>query len=86
MLYRFREAQAAELGLAAPKKFERRPADSSRVDNVRDADKWRGQVIRDISRKISKIMDSKFMNMLCFSFYVLCFSSWFDCFDDRYLN
>ncbi|KAJ3045908.1 NineTeen Complex (NTC) component [Rhizophlyctis rosea] len=56
MLYRFREAQAAELGLGSKK--ERRPYLASQCDNLKDADKWRGQVIRDISRKVSKIQDS----------------------------
>ncbi|KAJ3036145.1 NineTeen Complex (NTC) component [Rhizophlyctis rosea] len=56
MLYRFREAQAAELGLGSRK--ERRPYLASQCDNLKDADKWRGHVIRDISRNVSKIQDS----------------------------
>jgi pre-mRNA-splicing factor ISY1 len=58
MLYRFREAQAAEMGLSVGiRKGEKRPS-SSTVTNFREADKWRGQIIRDISKKISRIQDS----------------------------
>ncbi|KAJ3229406.1 NineTeen Complex (NTC) component [Chytriomyces hyalinus] len=55
MLYRFREAQAAELGIGI--KNERRPTNSARVTTVREADRWRGDIIREISRKVSKIQD-----------------------------
>ncbi|CAG8727130.1 11286_t:CDS:2, partial [Ambispora leptoticha] len=55
MLYRFREAQAAELGLLKPK--ERRPYLASDCTNVREAEKWRQQILREISRKVSKIQD-----------------------------
>ncbi|KAJ3377956.1 NineTeen Complex (NTC) component [Entophlyctis sp. JEL0112] len=56
MLYRFREAQNAELGIGI--KNERRPTNSASVTSVREADKWRGNIIREISRKVSKIQDS----------------------------
>ncbi|TPX55060.1 hypothetical protein PhCBS80983_g05632 [Powellomyces hirtus] len=55
MLYRFREAQAAELGF---KKSERRPYLASEVTSLKEAEKWRHQVIREISKKVSKIQDS----------------------------
>ncbi|KAI9338194.1 Isy1-like splicing family protein [Obelidium mucronatum] len=55
MLYRFREAQNAELGIGI--KQERRPTNSARVTTVREADRWRGDIIREISRKVSKIQD-----------------------------
>ncbi|KAJ3073361.1 NineTeen Complex (NTC) component [Podochytrium sp. JEL0797] len=55
MLYRFREAQNAELGIGI--KNERRPGNSGRVSTVREADRWRGDIIREISRKVSKIQD-----------------------------
>ncbi|KAJ3132450.1 NineTeen Complex (NTC) component [Physocladia obscura] len=55
MLYRFREAQMAELGIGI--KNERRPGSSAGVTTVREADKWRGDIIREISRKVSKIQD-----------------------------
>ncbi|CAG8481694.1 234_t:CDS:2 [Ambispora gerdemannii] len=56
MLYRFREAQAAELGLLKPK--ERRPYLASDCTNVREAEKWRQQILREVSRKVSKIQDA----------------------------
>lgn len=55
MLYRFREAQAAELGLKPV--HEKRPYSASSVDNLQDAERWRGDVIREISRKVTRIMD-----------------------------
>lgn len=55
MLHRFRAAQAAELGIQTGP--QRRPRVASRVTNLRDAEKWRGDVLRDISRKVSKIQD-----------------------------
>ncbi|KAJ3026193.1 UNVERIFIED_CONTAM: NineTeen Complex (NTC) component [Siphonaria sp. JEL0065] len=55
MLYRFREAQNAELGIGI--KQERRPGNTARVSTVREADRWRGDIIREISRKVSKIQD-----------------------------
>lgn len=57
MLYRFREAQAAELGLSRPQK--KRPAVASEVRNLPESEKWRRQVLSEISRKVSKIQDSK---------------------------
>lgn len=59
MLYRFREAQAVQLGLVKPK--ERRPYLASDCNNLKDAEKWRQQIIREISRKVSKIQDGKFI-------------------------
>jgi pre-mRNA-splicing factor ISY1 len=54
-LYRFREAQAAELGIAPSS--AKRPRVASRVANLRECEKWRGEVLREISRKVSKIQD-----------------------------
>ncbi|CAG8434572.1 5357_t:CDS:2 [Diversispora eburnea] len=56
MLYRFREAQAVQLGLVKPK--ERRPYLASDCNDLKDAEKWRQQIIREISRKVSKIQDA----------------------------
>ncbi|KAI9305276.1 pre-mRNA-splicing factor ISY1 [Cunninghamella echinulata] len=56
MLYRFREAQAAELGKITKK--QKRPALASSVDNVGECEKWRREVMREISRSVSKIQDS----------------------------
>lgn len=54
-LYRFRAAQAAELGIAPSSAT--RPRVASRVANLRECEKWRGEVLREISRKVSKIQD-----------------------------
>ncbi|KAI7899263.1 Isy1-like splicing factor [Cokeromyces recurvatus] len=55
MLYRFREAQAAELGLG--KVRLRRPAFAGSVSTVQEAERWRRDILSEISRKISKIQD-----------------------------
>lgn len=57
MLYRFREARAAELGLG--KRRERRPGFAGVVSTVTEAEKWRRDILSEISRKISKIQDGK---------------------------
>ncbi|UZJ51644.1 hypothetical protein CBS101457_000964 [Exobasidium rhododendri] len=54
-LYRFRQAQAAELGIAPSS--AKRPRVAGRVSNLRECEKWRGEVLREISRKVSKIQD-----------------------------
>ncbi len=55
MLYRFREAQAAELGFG--KMRTRRPGFAGSVSTVAEAEKWRRDILSEISRKISKIQD-----------------------------
>ncbi|KAH7106042.1 Isy1-like splicing factor [Auriculariales sp. MPI-PUGE-AT-0066] len=55
MLYRFREAQAAELGLAT--RSDRRPRMASSCKNMRECERWRGELLREISRKVAKIQD-----------------------------
>ena len=55
MLYRFREAQAAELGLGT--RGDRRPRMASVCKSLRDCERWRGEILREISRKVSKIQD-----------------------------
>lgn len=55
MLYRFREAQAAELGLS--QRSDRRPRVASSCKDLRQCERWRGEILRDISRKVSKIQD-----------------------------
>ncbi|KAK0553682.1 NineTeen Complex (NTC) component [Tilletia horrida] len=57
LLYRFREAQAAELGLMT-RTPTRRPRLASSVSSVKEAERWRGEVMREISRKVSKIQDT----------------------------
>ncbi|KAI0791479.1 Isy1-like splicing factor [Irpex lacteus] len=56
MLYRFREAQAAELGLGT--RSDRRPRMASTCKSMRECERWRGEILREISRKVSKIQDS----------------------------
>lgn len=55
MLYRFREAQAAELGLGT--RGDRRPRMASACKSLRECERWRGEILREISRKVSKIQD-----------------------------
>ncbi|KAL9932729.1 hypothetical protein V8E36_008428 [Tilletia maclaganii] len=57
LLYRFREAQAAELGLMT-RTPAHRPRLASSVQSVKEAERWRGEVMREISRKVSKIQDA----------------------------
>ncbi|EGO01332.1 hypothetical protein SERLA73DRAFT_179494 [Serpula lacrymans var. lacrymans S7.3] len=56
MLYRFREAQAAELGLGT--RSDRRPKMASACKSLRECERWRGEILREISRKVSKIQDA----------------------------
>ncbi|KAH0831323.1 Isy1-like splicing factor [Lanmaoa asiatica] len=56
MLYRFREAQAAELGLGT--RADKRPKMASACKSLRECERWRGEILREISRKVSKIQDS----------------------------
>ncbi|KAI9204524.1 Rab43 protein [Polychytrium aggregatum] len=56
MLYRFREAQEAELGIKKQK--QRRPYLASECDDASEAQKWRYQIIGEISKKVSKIQDT----------------------------
>ncbi|KAF7312201.1 hypothetical protein MIND_00233000 [Mycena indigotica] len=55
MLYRFREAQAAELGLGT--RADRRPRMASACKSLREAERWRGELLREVSRKVAKIQD-----------------------------
>ncbi|WVQ96233.1 hypothetical protein IAU59_003337 [Kwoniella sp. CBS 9459] len=57
MLYRFREQQAAEMGLGNRVKGDRRPRMASSVSSLRECERWRGDILRDIGRKVSKIQD-----------------------------
>src|ERR1700722_5842336 len=58
MLYRFREAQAAELGLGT--RSDRRPKMASACKSLRECERWRGEILREISRKVSKIQDGSY--------------------------
>ncbi|TVY14456.1 Pre-mRNA-splicing factor ISY1 [Lachnellula arida] len=56
MLFRFREAQAADLGIIDAGRT-RRPKMITEVMAIPTCEKWRGQVLKEISRKVSKIQD-----------------------------
>ncbi|TPX32984.1 hypothetical protein SmJEL517_g04033 [Synchytrium microbalum] len=55
MLFRFREAQADELG--GYKKNAKRPYLISEVATLAECGTWRSEVLREISKKVSKIQD-----------------------------
>lgn len=58
MLYRFREAELAErTGIEVKLIRGGRPKHTKMVDNVLDAERWRGSVIREIARKVNRIHD-----------------------------
>ena len=57
MLFRFREAQAADLGIIDIGRA-RRPRVITEVETVPVCEKWRGQVLKEISRKVSRIQES----------------------------
>ncbi|KAF4980313.1 hypothetical protein FZEAL_3630 [Fusarium zealandicum] len=57
MLFRFREAQAADLGIIDAGRT-RRPKLITEVDAIPACEKWRGQVLKEISRKMSRIQES----------------------------
>ena len=56
MLFRFREAQAADLGIVDAGR-SRRPKMITEVETVAASEKWRGQVVKEISRKMSRIQE-----------------------------
>jgi pre-mRNA-splicing factor ISY1 len=56
MLYRFREAQAAEFGLST--RADKRPRMASACQSLRECERWRGELLREISRKVAKIQDA----------------------------
>ncbi|KAK3935613.1 Isy1-like splicing factor [Diplogelasinospora grovesii] len=56
MLFRFREAQAADLGIVDSGRL-RRPRAITEQDSIPDCERWRGQVLKEISRKVSRIQD-----------------------------
>ncbi|KAF2766614.1 Isy1-like splicing factor, partial [Teratosphaeria nubilosa] len=56
MLFRFRAQQASDLGIISLAST-RRPKAISAQDSMPTCERWRGQVLKDISRKITKIQD-----------------------------
>lgn len=65
MLFRFREAQFAELGMST--RSDRRPRMASSVKDIRQCEKWRGEILKEISRKVSKIQDGAWQSAVSFS-------------------
>ncbi len=57
MLFRFRAQQAADLGIIDAGRT-RRPKIITEVSSIPSCEKWRGQVLKEISRKVSKIQES----------------------------
>jgi hypothetical protein len=66
MLYRFRETKAMELGLVS--RTDRRPRIASTCKDLRQCERWRGEILREISRKVSKIQDCAVSFPVSFSF------------------
>ncbi|KAF2735970.1 Isy1-like splicing factor [Polyplosphaeria fusca] len=56
MLFRFRAAQAAEQGILDISRT-RRPKLITQITAIPVCEKWRGQVLKEISRKVTKIQD-----------------------------
>lgn len=56
MLYRFREAMAVEAGLIIPKNAIR-PSSTMSVDKLKECEHWRNQVLREVSKRVSKIQN-----------------------------
>ncbi|GAB7356882.1 hypothetical protein MBLNU459_g7745t1 [Dothideomycetes sp. NU459] len=56
MLFRFRAQQAADLGILDTTRT-RRPKAISQQESIPTCERWRGQVLKEISRKVSKIQD-----------------------------
>ncbi|KAA8907448.1 Isy1-like splicing factor [Sphaerosporella brunnea] len=56
MLFRFREQQAADLGIIDAGRT-RRPKVITEQTSIPSCEKWRGQVVKEISRKVTKIQD-----------------------------
>jgi pre-mRNA-splicing factor ISY1 len=54
MLYRFREAQYIEMGIASSTARPKNAADTTKIP---EAEKWRAEIIRDIANKVSRIQD-----------------------------
>lgn len=56
MLFRFRAQQAADLGILDVGRT-RRPKAITTIESIPICEKWRGQVLKEISRKVTRIQD-----------------------------
>jgi pre-mRNA-splicing factor ISY1 len=59
-LHRFRAARAEELGHA--RILDTRPKMTTEVTKLADCERWRHEVIREISQGVSKIQNRKLIN------------------------
>ena len=57
MLFRFRAQQAADLGIIDAGRA-RRPKVITEVNSIPTCEKWRGHVLKEISRKVSRIQEA----------------------------
>ncbi|RMJ27365.1 hypothetical protein PHISP_01745 [Aspergillus sp. HF37] len=57
MLFRFRAQQAAEVGIIDFGRT-RRPKAITSVDSIPQCEKWRGQVLKEVSRKVTRIQEA----------------------------
>ena len=55
MLYRFREAQAIEMGVK--REHFRRPHIAAEVTKLHDAEHWRQEILDELSRDLIRIKD-----------------------------
>ncbi|KAJ5948813.1 hypothetical protein N7454_002120 [Penicillium verhagenii] len=56
MLFRFRAQQAADMGIIDLGRA-RRPKAITSIDSVPTCERWRGQVLKEVSRKVSRIQE-----------------------------
>lgn len=56
-LYRFRQVQAIEMNMPMNGPPEARPKTTAGVTSLRDCERWRKEIIRELDRRISKIQD-----------------------------
>lgn len=63
MLFRFREAQNADLGIVDLGRA-RRPKMITEVTAIPACEKWRGQVLKEISRKVSRIQEASLSDFM----------------------
>ncbi|CCU82830.1 hypothetical protein BGHDH14_bgh03142 [Blumeria hordei DH14] len=63
MLFRFRESQAADLGIIDVGRT-RRPKMITEVTAIPACEKWRGQVLKEISRKVSRIQEASLSDFM----------------------
>ena len=58
MLNRWLANKAEEMGVGGRKRGDRRPRLASMCNDLNEADKWRGQLLRDIGKKVMEIQNA----------------------------